>query len=316
VITPGQHIGGYRIERMLGRGGMAVVYEAVQLSLERRVALKVLAPHLSEVNGFRNRFRREALLQASFSHDNVVPVHDFGDVDGQLYLVMSLVPGDTLKDRVDRGPLSPGLTITLLEQVADALDSAHSQGLVHRDVKPQNILLRGEAHAYLGDFGLSRLAADTRFTRRGQFVGTVDYVAPEQIQGITPTAAADVYSLTAVLFECLCGVVPFLRPNDVAVLYAHTQEPPPRAGDILVGLPRAIDDGISKGMAKEPQARYPSATALIDAARVALAGVSERDATPTQTPTVTTQRDAITRTTSPRGTRGGRDQSGEQPAGD
>src|SRR5947209_1746605 len=225
---------------MLGRGGMAVVYEAVQLSLERRVALKVLAPHLSEVNGFRNRFRREALLQASFSHDNVVPVHDFGDVDGQLYLVMSLVPGDTLKDRVDRGPLSPGLTITLLEQVADALDSAHSQGLVHRDVKPQNILLRGEAHAYLGDFGLSRLAADTRFTRRGQFVGTVDYVAPEQIQGITPTAAADVYSLTAVLFECLCGVVPFLRPNDVAVLYAHTQEPPPRAGDILVGLPRAI----------------------------------------------------------------------------
>ena len=228
AMKPGDHVAGYRIESMLGRGGMGIVYEATQLSLKRPIALKILYPHLSQDPVFRARFRREGELQAAIDHPHIVTVYEAGEADEGLFLAMRLIRGSTLKDLIVAGELDGEDAVRLLLPIAEALDSAHAAGLTHRDIKPQNILVGPGGHAYLADFGLTRSAADPGLTKTGQFVGTIDYVSPEQIRGEEASAASDVYALTAVLYECLCGVVPFPKPSDVAVLNAHVSDPPPR----------------------------------------------------------------------------------------
>ena len=269
-LTPGDEVGGYRIEGIIGRGGMSIVYEARQLSLDRPVALKLLSVSDVETDSFKLRFRREALIQASLTHPRIVTVHDAGEIDGTPYIVMRLIPGSTLKALIDAGSVTPEQLLDLSEQVAEALDAAHAQNLVHRDVKPQNILVRPEGKAYLADFGLTKLLTEAGLTTAGQFVGTVRYIAPEQIIGGQPTGSVDIYSLAAVIYEGLTGCAPFERRTQVAVLYAHTNESPPRPSIVAPHLPAAIDEVIARGMAKEPGERYATAVELVRAARSVL----------------------------------------------
>ncbi len=264
----------YRIESILGRGGMSVVYLAEHVPLRRKVALKVLAPELAGDQDFRTRFVRESQVAASIDHPNIIPIYAAGEVEGVLYIAMRYVDGTDLKQLVDReGPLAPDRTIALLAQVASALDAAHARGLVHRDVKPANVLIapgagpRGTEHCYLSDFGLTKQAlSKTGLTQAGQFVGTLSYIAPEQIQGKPLDGRADVYALGCVLYECLAGVQPFRRESDVAMIYAHLQEPPPALGSARPGLPAGLDAVIATAMAKDPVDRYPGCTELVQAA--------------------------------------------------
>ena len=214
----GDEFGGFRIDGVLGRGGMGTVYRATDLTLKRPVAIKVLSRQLSSDAQFVERFRREAEIQANLEHQHIVAVHAFGEIGDDLYLVMRMIRGDALSTLLDQGRLSRSEALDLLAQVADALDSAHQVNLVHRDVKPDNILVSEDGNAYLADFGLTRDISDSvRLTRSGAFVGTVNYVSPEQVRGLSPTASADIYSLTAVLFECLTGQLPYVRDNVAAI---------------------------------------------------------------------------------------------------
>jgi serine/threonine protein kinase len=256
---------------------MAVVYRATQLSLSRVVALKVLSPVLSADLGFRTRFEREGQLQAVLDHDHIVPVYEAGQTEHGLFLAMRLIEGSTLKELILTHQLDPRRSIRLLAQVATALDAAHAQGLIHRDVKPQNVLVGRGDHAYLADFGLIKAADEVNLTGTGQFIGTIDYVAPEQIQGERPTNTSDCYALTGVLYECLTGEVPFPKPNEAATLHAHLIHPPPKATERRPDLPAAIDDVIARGMAKANDARPSSASELIaDAARALASADSDR----------------------------------------
>jgi hypothetical protein len=245
---------------------MGVVYRATQLSLDRVVALKLLASELSNDPGFRARFQREGQLQAALDHQHIVPVYEAGQTEHGLFLAMRLIRGPTLKHLILDGQLDPRRSLRLLAQVAQALDAAHAQGLIHRDIKPQNILIGEGDHAYLADFGLIKAPDEARLTGTGQFIGTIDYVAPEQIQGDPATVASDIYALTAVLCECLTGQVPFPKPNEAATVHAHVIEPPPRVTERRPELPAALDQVIASGMAKEPDERPSSATELIRAA--------------------------------------------------
>jgi predicted Ser/Thr protein kinase len=272
LLERGTIVAGYRIDGVVGEGGMAVVYRATQLSLDRVVALKVIAPELGDDPSFRTRFKREGQLQAALDHEHIVPVHEAGESDRGLFLAMRLIAGPTLKDLILSGQLDPRRSLRLLTQVAQALDTAHQAGLIHRDIKPQNILIDKDDHVYLADFGLTKALDDTtRLTGTGQFLGTIDYVAPEQIQGEPPIAASDSYSLTAVLYECLTGEVPFAGPNEAAVLHAHVVRPPPRISETHPEIPAAMDEVIARGMAKDPAERPAAATALLRAATQALA---------------------------------------------
>ena len=248
---------------------MGVVYRATQLSLNRTVALKILATELSQDGAFRERFRREGLLQAAIDHQHIVTVYEAGDTEHGLFLAMRLIRGPTLKDMILAGELDPARTLRILTQVAGALDTAHDVGLTHRDIKPQNILIGADDHAYLADFGLTQAADEVSLTETGQFIGTIDYVAPEQIQGMGATARSDVYSLTAVLYEALTGVVPFLRMNEAAVLFAHISETAPPITERRSDLPVEIDAVIERGMAKNPEDRYASAGELVADAKAA-----------------------------------------------
>jgi len=246
---------------------MGTVYRATQLSLNRSVALKVLSSGLGDDPAFRERFRREGLLQAAIDHAHIVTVYDTGETEHGLYLVMRMVRGPTLKDMIIGRELDPGRSLRLLSQVADALDTAHDVGLIHRDIKPQNILIGSRDHAYLADFGLTKAPDEAgRLTATGQFVGTIDYVSPEQVQGEPASGRSDIYSLTGVLYECLTGTVPFAKPAEAAVIFAHISEPPPRPTVDRPELPEAIDEVIAKGMAKAPEDRYASAGELLSAA--------------------------------------------------
>jgi YVTN family beta-propeller protein len=270
----GTELAGYRIERVLGRGGMSVVYLAHDPRLKRNVALKLLAGELAEDEGFRVRFLRESQLAASLDHPNVVPVYEAGEVDGLLYIAMRYVVGSDLKAllRAERA-LAPERALMLVGQVANALDAAHKRGLVHRDVKPSNILLtgpRGDEHCYLADFGLSTSTSDRSVADARQVVGTIDYVAPEQIRGLEVDGRTDVYSLACLLYECLVGEVPFRRASDVAVIYAHLEEPLPKASERAPTLPAALDTVLERGTAKLPHERWPTCADLVDAARSAL----------------------------------------------
>jgi serine/threonine-protein kinase len=274
----GTTLAGYRIERLLGRGGMSVVYLAEDLRLGRRVALKLIAPELAADERFRERFLRESRIAASLDHSNVIPIYEAGEAEGLLHIAMRYVEGTDLKSVLARsGPLPVAMVLDIVGQTASALDLAHARGLVHRDVKPANILLADEdergrgLHVYLSDFGLTKQASsESGLTETGQFVGTAEYIAPEQIEHADVGAWSDVYALACVLFECLTGEPPFRRDALMAMLWAHVHDPPPAASERRRGLPSFVDQVIARGMAKEPRDRYPTCGALVTAARGAL----------------------------------------------
>jgi serine/threonine protein kinase len=270
-LAPGTIVGGYRIESVAGRGGMGVVYRATQLRLNRIVALKVIADELAEDPGFRSRFDHESEIAASIDHPNVIPVYEAGDHDGMLYLSMRFVEGTDLKALIrGQGRLSAERAARIIEQVAEALDAAHARGLVHRDIKPANILIAAGDRTYLTDFGLTKHAESASgLTKTGTWVGTADYVAPEQVQGQHVDARTDVYSLGCVLFESLTGQIPFPRPTEIAKIYAHLQEPPPGVDWAALGVPATMDGVVRRAMAKDPADRYPSAGDLGRAAQAA-----------------------------------------------
>ena len=269
----GTELLGYRIEALLGRGGMGVVYRAYDLRLKRNVALKLIAPELSQDEHFRERFLSETELAASLDHPNVIPIYDAGEYEGQLYLAMRYVEGSDLKALLSESPLDPGRAIAICSQVAAALDAAHARGLVHRDVKPSNVLLDAQEHVYLADFGLSRrLAEQAPELEATLSLGTPAYVAPEQIEGAEVDAQADVYSLGCLLHECLTGEAPYPRESELAVLWAHLNDPPP--------APAGLEEVMAKALAKRPEERYASCTELVNAAREALGLGARRDRRP------------------------------------
>jgi WD40 repeat protein len=263
--------GPYRIAALLGRGGMGEVHRAFDTRHDRHVALKRL-PGFAEQE-FRARFRREARLVAALNEPHVVPIHDHGEINGQLYLDMALIDGPDLKRVLADGPLSPARTIEILTQVATALDAAHAAGVLHRDVKPANILLDQAGHAFLADFGIARPLADdaTLLTNTGDYVGTLDYMAPERLMRGDVDAASDVYSLACVLFQCLTGRVPFPAPDTVGKLAAQLNDPPPAPSLFDRRIPPAIDLVVRTGMDKDPKRRYPSAGELMAAAAASTA---------------------------------------------
>lgn len=271
----GTELAGYRLEALLGRGGMSVVYRAEDLRLKRKVALKLLTPELAEDERFRERFLRESEIAVSLDHPYIVPVYDAGEVEGLLYIAMRYVEGSDLQVLLRQtGALKPGHAVALVAQVGDALDVAHERGLVHRDVKPSNVLITGRAgkqHCYLTDFGLTKSVSDrTGLTDSGQMVGTVDYVAPEQIQGGPVDGRADVYSLACLLYQCMTGEVPFKHDNDVAVIYAHLEDAPPKASERRPDLPPELDAALAKGMAKHRDERWSTCGEFVEAAHMAI----------------------------------------------
>ena len=262
---------GYRIEELIGQGGMGVVYRAYDLRLKRTVALKLVTPELALDERFRERFARETELTMSLEHPNVVPIHDAGEVAGRLYLAMRLVPGTDLRRLLrSAGKLEPERTLAICRQIANALDAAHARALVHRDVKPSNVLLDESEHVYLADFGLTRrLEEQGSLAGEGRSIGTPAYLAPEQIEGKRVDGRADIYSLGCVLFECLTGQVPFPQGSRLAAAWAHLEEAPPKASE-LAELPSAIDPVLDRALAKEPAERFATCAELIDAAEGAL----------------------------------------------
>jgi ABC-type branched-subunit amino acid transport system substrate-binding protein/streptogramin lyase len=265
LFTPGVTVAGYRVESLVGRGGMGVVYRATDLSLERPVALKLIAPELADDEHFRSRFLREPRLAASLDHPNVIPIYEAGERDGQLYLAMRYVEGNDLGSVLERdGRLAPERSLRILAQVAGALDAAHRHGLVHRDVKPANVLLDEGEHVYLTDFGITKQVGGAS-TDTGRVVGTLDYLAPEQIRGEEVDARTDCYALGCVLYECLAGAPPFRRATDAETLWAHMQEEPPP----LPGYP-ALDPVLRRALAKGRDKRYAGCAELIEAAGQAL----------------------------------------------
>jgi YVTN family beta-propeller protein len=278
ALGAGSRLGSYLIDGVIGRGGMGVVYRATQERLGRPVAIKVIAPELARDARFRRRFDRESELAASIEHPNAVPIYEAGEApDGTVYIVMRLIEGTDLSALLAAEQwLEPGRATTLVEQVAGALDQAHSRGLVHRDVKPSNILVGdagGRDWAYLTDFGLTKRATGgSELTGSGEWVGTLDYASPEQIQGEPIDARSDVYSLGCVLYVTVSGRVPFERDDQVAKLYAHLSDPPPRVSEEVPDAPPALDPVIDRALAKDPGERYPSAGDLARAAAAAVAG--------------------------------------------
>ncbi len=271
----GCEVANYRVESEIGRGGMAVVYRARDLRLDRTVALKLLAPELARNDTFRQRFTQESRVAASIDHPHIVPVFEAGETEGVLYIAMRYVPGSDLRRLLDEhGPLPFEAAVRIAAQVASALDAAHEHGLVHRDVKPGNVLVaRGTdsdhpEHVYLTDFGLTKKSLSlTGFTSVGQFVGTLDYVAPEQISGRPVDGRCDVYGLACVVYETLAGRPPFQREDDMALLWAHQYDEPPPPSGSRADLPAGADAVFAKALAKSPDARYDTCLGFVGALR-------------------------------------------------
>jgi serine/threonine protein kinase len=275
MLAPGSQVAGYLLESQIGAGGMAVVFRARDERLSRMVALKVLAPGLAADDAFRQRFIRESRAAAAVDDPHIIPVYEAGESGGVLFIAMRLVVGGDLRSVMLReGPLTPERAAALLSPVASALDAAHAADLVHRDVKPANVLVDARPgrpeHVYLSDFGLSkRAAAAVGLTGSGQFMGTAEYAAPEQINGRPVSGQADQYALACVVFEALSGAAPFARPEPMAVLWAHLSEPPPSLVMMRPDLPRGVDRILTRALAKEPHHRYDSCREFIDELRVA-----------------------------------------------
>lgn len=272
-LPPGAVIAGCRVESTVGRGGMGVVYRATQLSLDRTVAVKAIAPELASNPDFRERFKRESRIAASIEHPNVIPVHEAGEWEGLLYLIMRYVDGIDLRALIAaQGPLDPDRASRLVGDVAVGLAAAHRKGLIHRDVKPANVLIDlggGEEHAYVTDFGIARdVTATTAITRTGSVVGTPDYMAPERLQDRGEAdSRSDVYALGCVLFEALTGSVPFPRDTEMGKLYAHIHDRVPSVRELRPELPAALDGLVQRAMAKDPSERPSSAAELAEALR-------------------------------------------------
>jgi streptogramin lyase/predicted Ser/Thr protein kinase len=276
-LQPGDEFAGYRVTGVAGRGGMGVVYRAEQLDLQRPVALKLIATPLARDEAFRERFVRESRAAAAIDHPNVIPVYSAGEDDGRLYLAMRFVDGEDLRTLVQReGPLNPERAASIIAQVANALDAAHARGLVHRDIKPANVLLDRD-HAYLSDFGLTKRLTDETMTGSGRWVGTLGYIAPEQIRGEPVDARADVYALGCLLFYILTGVAPYRRDSDEATLYAHLHDAAPDARALMPDVPPALAEVIERALEKDPDDRFLSAG---DLGRAALAAVGDGPAPP------------------------------------
>ncbi len=286
-LEPGTELAGYRIVRFIARGGMGAVYEATQLSLDRRVALKFISHQFGSDERFRERFRREARSGAAIEHPNILPVYEAGELpDGSLFLALRFVEGQDLSSLLrERGALEVPEAVEILTQVGNALDAAHEQGLVHRDVKPANVMLEAHDrgwHAYLTDFGLAKLNEDSgEHTQPGEMLGTVDYMAPEQINGGPLDGRADVYSFGCMVYRCLTAEPPYKSETRPATLLAHINSPVPVPSEAVADLPDPLDVVVARAMAKDPETRARSAGALMrwaaaqlqpDGASAALAG--------------------------------------------
>ena len=270
TLAPGTEFAGYyRIERYVARGGMGEVYEATQLALDRRVALKLITPRFGMDDSFRDRFRREARSAAAIDHTNILPVYDAGeDNQGRLYLATRFIDGPDLSSLLkEQGPLDVEQTISILRQIGQALDAAHGRGLVHRDVKPANVMLERVSdgwHAYLTDFGLAKPANEkSEHTASGEVLGTVDYMAPELINGAPADSRIDIYSFGCMVYRCLTGELPYRRDSTTATMIAHANAPIPLPSDAISGVPVPLDLVVQRAMEKDPEKRARSAGALM-----------------------------------------------------
>ena len=269
----GSVIAGYRITGLLGRGGMGFVYEAEHAILGRKAAIKTLSNDLGGDGDFRERFVQESQMVAALDHPSIIPIYDAGEENGVVYIAMRHVGGGDLQGLIGEGQLEIERAVSILEQVAGALDAAHAHQLVHRDVKPANVLIDSSSNrVYLTDFGIAKQARKRGLTRTGFFVGTLDYAAPEQIQGKPVGPQADVYAFGCLLFECLTGTKPFDRETDVAVMHAHLLDPVPAATELRPELPAAIDDVLARALAKNEEERTASCREVIEAVRACLGG--------------------------------------------
>lgn len=282
-IGPGLEIGGFEIESLIGRGGMSNVYRARQTRLQRSVALKVLLPVLAADEEFVQRFRREGVSSARLEHAHIVPVYEAGDDKGHMFIAMRLVEGVTLRDRLgDAGSaLDVQESLAILTAVGEALDYAHGVGYVHRDVKPANVLLGFDGHVYLSDFGLTKLLGrDPLLTSTGHWVGTADYMAPEQARGTDVDHRADLYALGCVVFECITGTKPYGGDDAISVAFAHATGDIPQVSARNKSLDRRADEVMARALAKSPAERYEHAADLLAGLRAAL----ERPARRTRCP--------------------------------
>lgn len=268
----GMAFGKYNVIRLLGKGGMGEVYEAYDTDKNRTVALKILADAISNDPTFRERFQRESQAAAALQEPHVIPIHDWGEIDGRLYIDMRLVQGQTLDELISKGPLEPSRAVAIIGQMGAALDAAHAEGLIHRDVKPHNIIVTEAGFAYLVDFGIAETRGDTRLTNAGAPIGTLDYMAPERFTEQRATPAVDVYALACVLYESLTGDSPFARDSLRNPVAAHLASPPPRPSMANPRVPAAFDAVIARGMAKDPDDRHGTAGGLARAAQRAIEG--------------------------------------------
>ncbi|WP_018599406.1 serine/threonine-protein kinase [Mycobacterium sp. 155] len=269
----GTRFGPYELRSLIGVGGMGEVYRAYDTVKDRMVAVKLLRTEVAADRSYQARFRRESRAAARLQEPHVIPVHDFGDIDGVLYIDMRLVEGVSVKEALRmNGPLDPGRAVSIATQVASALDAAHAGGLVHRDIKPENVLLTGDDFAYLVDFGIAHVGGEATVTMTGVVIGSSAYMAPERFSGAAVGPPADVYALTCLLYECLIGRPPFETGDLRQLMSAHMFSAPPRPSIMRRGMPRAFDDVIARGMAKDPTHRYASAGELARAARAAISG--------------------------------------------
>ncbi|GAB3554508.1 serine/threonine-protein kinase [Actinopolyspora lacussalsi] len=274
----GRRLGHYKIDGVLGRGGMSVMYRATDVRLGRKVALKVMGEHITGDGEFRERFVDEARNTSAIDHANIVPLYDFGEVDGMLYIAMRLVDGSDLASLISEGPIAPNRAVELLGQVAEALDTLHEQGLVHLDLKPANVLVTSREasheHVYLADFGLTRRGATGHRTSTGDFLGSPTYAAPEHLRGESVDGRTDLYALACMLFACLTGGAPY-KGEVQEIIQGHLQLDPPRVTS-RVALPPAIDDVLRRGMGKTPEQRYGNCKELVAATRNALSPLGKQ----------------------------------------
>ncbi|WP_156745774.1 serine/threonine-protein kinase, partial [Mycobacterium sp. ACS4054] len=260
VSRVGTQFGPYHLKRLLGRGGMGEVYEAEHTVKEWTVAVKLLSETFSKDPVFRERMKREARTAGRLQEPHVVPIHDYGEIDGQMFLEMRLIEGTDLDSVLKRfGPLAPPRAVAIITQIASALDAAHAAGVMHRDVKPQNILVTRDDFAYLVDFGIASATTDEKLTQLGTAVGTWKYMAPERFSNAEVTYRADIYALACVLYECLTGTPPYTSSSAGALVTAHTMNPIPQPSALRPGIPKGFDAVITRGMAKKPEERYASA---------------------------------------------------------